>query len=110
VLSSNGQAGSARAAAGHAEREFGPGATPVKKIAQGLRVREPSVNQRRNTIVGLLRGEVTAGRGTDIPAVLAEQLLALVAEECAARPGTASPGLRRLRGDIAQGTAVKKSA
>jgi hypothetical protein len=25
VLSSNGQAGSARAAAGHAEREFGPG-------------------------------------------------------------------------------------
>jgi len=33
-----------------------------------------------------LRGEVAADRGTDVPAVLAEQLLALVAEQCAARP------------------------
>jgi DNA-binding CsgD family transcriptional regulator len=33
-----------------------------------------------------LRGEVTADRGTDVPAVLAEQLLALVAEQCAMRP------------------------
>ena len=61
-------------------------ALPLLPFLDGLRVREPSVNQRRNTIVGLLRGEVTAGRGTDIPAVLAEQLLALVAEECAVRP------------------------
>ena len=32
------------------------------------------------------RGEVAADRGTDVPAVLAEQLLALVAEQCAVRP------------------------
>jgi predicted ATPase len=61
-------------------------ALPLLPFLDGLRVREPSVNQRRNTIVRLLRGEVTAGRGTDVPAVLAEQLLALVAEECAVRP------------------------
>ena len=34
----------------------------------------------------LLRGEVAADRGTDVPAVLAEQLLALVAEQCAIQP------------------------
>ena len=49
-------------------------------------MREPSANPRRNTIVRLLRGEVAADRGTDVPAVLAEQLLALVAEQCAVRP------------------------
>jgi predicted ATPase len=32
-----------------------------------------------------LRGEVT-DRGTDVPAVLAQQLLALVAEQCVVRP------------------------
>ena len=52
----------------------------------GLRVREPSVNPRRTTIVRLLRGEDAADRGADVPAVLAEQLLALVAEQCAVRP------------------------
>jgi len=61
-------------------------ALPLLPFLDGLRVREPSVNQRRDTIVRLLRGEVTTGRGTDVPAVLAEQLLALVAEQCAARP------------------------
>ena len=49
-------------------------------------MREPSANPRRNTIVRLLRGEVAADRGTDVPAALAEQLLALVAEQCAVRP------------------------
>ena len=34
----------------------------------------------------LLRGEVAADRGTDVPAALAEQLLVLVAEQCAVRP------------------------
>jgi DNA-binding CsgD family transcriptional regulator len=61
-------------------------ALPLHPFLDGLRVREPSVNQRRDTIVRLLRGEVTTGRGTDVPAVLAEQLLALVAEQCAGRP------------------------
>jgi DNA-binding CsgD family transcriptional regulator len=61
-------------------------ALPLLPFLDGLRVREPSANPRRNTIVQLLRGEVTADRGTDVPAVLAEQLLALVAEQCAVRP------------------------
>ena len=43
-------------------------------------------NPRRSTIVRLLRGEMAADRGTDVPAALAEQLLALVTEQCAARP------------------------
>ena len=58
---------------------------PLLPFLDGLRVREPSVNPRRQAIARLLRGEGTAGRA-DMPAVLAEQLLALVAEQCAARP------------------------
>ena len=61
-------------------------ALPLLPFLDGLRVREPSSNARRKTIVQLLRGEVSADRGTDVPAVLAEQLLALVADECAMRP------------------------
>ena len=61
-------------------------ALPLLPFLDGLQVREPSVNPRRDTIVRLLRGEITTGRGTDVPAVLAEQLLALVAEQCAVRP------------------------
>jgi tetratricopeptide (TPR) repeat protein len=61
-------------------------ALPLLPFLDALRVREPSANRRRETIVRLLRGEVAAGRGTDVPAVLAEQLLALVAEQAAVRP------------------------
>jgi DNA-binding CsgD family transcriptional regulator len=61
-------------------------ALPLLPFLDGLRVREPSANPRRETIVRLLRGEVTADRGTDGPAVLAEQLLALVTEQCAVQP------------------------
>ncbi len=61
-------------------------ALPLLPFLDGLRVREPSTNPRRNMIVRLLRGEVTADRGADVQAVLAEQLLALVAEQCAVRP------------------------
>jgi DNA-binding CsgD family transcriptional regulator len=61
-------------------------ALPLLPFLDGLRVREPSANPRRNTIVRLLRGEVSADRGTDVPAVLAEQLLALIAEQCTVRP------------------------
>jgi len=61
-------------------------ALPLLPFLDGLRVREPSANPRRTAIVGLLRGEVAADRGTDVPAVLAEQLLALVAEQYAVRP------------------------
>src|SRR6266516_670249 len=61
-------------------------ALPLLPLLEGLRVREPSANPRRNTIVRLLRGELTADRGTDVSATLAEQLLALVAEQCAVQP------------------------
>jgi DNA-binding CsgD family transcriptional regulator/tetratricopeptide (TPR) repeat protein len=59
---------------------------PLLPVLDGLRVREPSANPRRNTITRLLRGEVAADRGADVPAALSEQLLALVTEECAVRP------------------------
>src|SRR6204780_3002635 len=61
-------------------------ALPLLPLIEALGVRQPSANPRRNTILGLLRGEVAADRGIDVSAALAEQLLALVAEECAARP------------------------
>jgi tetratricopeptide (TPR) repeat protein len=61
-------------------------ALPLLPFLDGLRVREPSANPRQEAIVRLLRGEAAADRRTDVPAVLAEQLLALVAEQCAARP------------------------
>jgi DNA-binding CsgD family transcriptional regulator/tetratricopeptide (TPR) repeat protein len=61
-------------------------ALPLLPFLDGLRVSDPSSNPRRNAIVGLLRGEVAADRGADVPAVLAEQLLALVAEQCAVQP------------------------
>ena len=43
-------------------------ALPLLPFLDALRVREPSVNTRRKTIVGLLRGEIAADRGTDVPA------------------------------------------
>jgi DNA-binding CsgD family transcriptional regulator len=61
-------------------------ALPLVPLLEGLRVREPSNNPRRTTIVGLLRGEVTADRATDVSAALAEQLLALITEQCAVQP------------------------
>ena len=53
-------------------------ALPLLPFLDGLRVREPSANPRRDTITRLLRGELTAERGADVLAVLAEQLMALV--------------------------------
>ena len=61
-------------------------ALPLLPILDGLRVREPSDNPRQETIVALLRGEVASGRSEDVPTALAEQLLALVEELCAAVP------------------------
>jgi tetratricopeptide (TPR) repeat protein len=61
-------------------------ALPLLPFLDGLLVREPSADPRREAIVGLLRGEVAADRGADVPAMLAEQLLALVAEQCDVRP------------------------
>ena len=61
-------------------------ALPLLPLLEALRVRQPSTGQRRNSILWLLRGEVSPDRGMDVPAALAEQLLALVTEECAAAP------------------------
>jgi DNA-binding CsgD family transcriptional regulator/tetratricopeptide (TPR) repeat protein len=61
-------------------------ALPLVPFLDGLRVRDPSENPRRTAIVRLLRGEDTADHGTDVPAAVAEQLLALVTEQCATRP------------------------
>jgi DNA-binding CsgD family transcriptional regulator len=61
-------------------------ALPLLPLIEGLRIREPSANARRNTIVGLLRGEFATDRGTDVSAALAEQLLVLIAEQCAILP------------------------
>ena len=61
-------------------------ALPLQPLLDGLRVRLPSANPRRHMIVRLLRGEVAADSGTDWSAVLAEQLLVLIAEQCAAQP------------------------
>jgi DNA-binding CsgD family transcriptional regulator/tetratricopeptide (TPR) repeat protein len=61
-------------------------ALPLLPLLDGLQVREQSANPRRNTIVRLLRGELAADRGTDVSAALAEQLLALINEQCAVMP------------------------
>src|SRR5690349_18614447 len=61
-------------------------ALPLLPLLEGLRVREPSANLRRNTIIRLLRGEVASDPGADVSAALAEQLLALIGEQCAIRP------------------------
>ena len=59
---------------------------PLVPFLDALRMRKSSGNPRRDTIVRLLRGEVTAYPGTDVPALVAEQLLALVTEQCAVQP------------------------
>jgi DNA-binding CsgD family transcriptional regulator len=59
-------------------------ALPLLPLLEALRVREPSANPRRGTILGLLHGELDPG--TDVALALAEQLLTLVSEECAVRP------------------------
>ena len=59
---------------------------PLSPILEGLQAREPAGSPRRETIVALLRGERSTGRGEDLAAALTEQLLALVDELCAAQP------------------------
>jgi tetratricopeptide (TPR) repeat protein len=59
---------------------------PLQPLLDGLRVRESAPNPRRETIARFLRGELSTDRGLDGPAMLAEQLLALITEECAIQP------------------------
>ena len=59
---------------------------PLSPFLDALGVRRPSASARRSTIAGLLRGEVATDRGADVPAMLAEQLIALTIDETSARP------------------------
>ena len=61
-------------------------ALPLLPLLEGLRVREQPTDPRRDMIVRLMRGEVGADRGMDVSAALAEQLLTLISEQCAAAP------------------------
>jgi DNA-binding CsgD family transcriptional regulator len=59
---------------------------PLLPFLDALQVRTPGASARRNAIASMLRGESATDRGTDVTAAIAEQLLALVTDECAARP------------------------
>src|SRR6185437_12152338 len=59
---------------------------PLSPFLDALGVRRPSANARRTAIAALLRGEAVTDRGTDVPAMLAEQLIALTIDETSARP------------------------
>jgi DNA-binding CsgD family transcriptional regulator len=61
-------------------------ALPLLPLLEALRVRELPDSPRHKTIVRLLRGELAADRGADVSAALAEQLLTLIAEQCAVQP------------------------
>jgi DNA-binding CsgD family transcriptional regulator len=61
---------------------------PLHPFLEALQVRTPSANARRSAIAGLLRGEVTTDRGADVPALLAEQLIALTIDETGSQPAT----------------------
>jgi DNA-binding CsgD family transcriptional regulator len=59
---------------------------PLHPFLDALQVRAASVNVRRTTIAGVLRGEVATDRGADVPSLLAEQLIALIIDETDVRP------------------------
>jgi DNA-binding CsgD family transcriptional regulator len=59
---------------------------PLLPFLDALRVRQPSASARRASVIQLLRGETPADRGADVPRALAEQLLALVTEQCTVSP------------------------
>ena len=59
---------------------------PLLPFLEALEVRAPSADARRTTIAGLLRGEVATDRGADVPALLAEQLTALIIDETRVLP------------------------
>jgi DNA-binding CsgD family transcriptional regulator len=61
-------------------------ALPLLPLLEALRIRELPDSPRRSSIVRLLRGELAVGPAADVSAALAEQLLALIAEQCAVQP------------------------
>jgi tetratricopeptide (TPR) repeat protein len=67
-------------------------ALPLLPLLDALRLRDPAADPgspaelRREAIARVLRGEPVTDPGTDGAGFLAEQLLALIADECAVRP------------------------
>jgi DNA-binding CsgD family transcriptional regulator/tetratricopeptide (TPR) repeat protein len=59
---------------------------PLLPFLDALKVRTPGASARRNAVAALLRGEAATDRGADVTSALAEQLLALVTDECAQQP------------------------
>jgi DNA-binding CsgD family transcriptional regulator/tetratricopeptide (TPR) repeat protein len=59
---------------------------PLLPFRDALNVNQPGASARRNAIAAMLRGEATDAPGADVTAATAEQLLALVTDECAVRP------------------------
>jgi DNA-binding CsgD family transcriptional regulator len=59
---------------------------PLLPFLDALKVRTPGASARRNAIAALLRGEAATDRGADVTSALAEQLLALVTDECVQQP------------------------
>jgi DNA-binding NarL/FixJ family response regulator len=59
---------------------------PLLPFRDALNVSQPGASARRNAIAAMLRGESATDRGADVTTAIAEQLLALVTDECAVRP------------------------
>ncbi len=61
-------------------------ALPLLPVLDAMRVRDSADDQHRLAIIGLLRGELSAGAGVAAAGAAAEHLLALLDEQCAAAP------------------------
>ncbi|RSD11771.1 ATP-binding protein [Amycolatopsis eburnea] len=61
-------------------------ALPLLPLLDALRVTAAAPDPRRGAIAGLLRGDTAPGKGTDLAATAAEQLITLVDELCQAGP------------------------
>ena len=61
-------------------------ALPLLPLLDGLQINTSAPDSRRGAVAELLRGETAVGKGADLAAVAAEQLLALVEQLCQVRP------------------------
>ena len=59
---------------------------PLLPFRSALRVEQPGASTRRSAIAAMLRGETATDRGADVTSAIAEQLLAIVTDECAQQP------------------------
>jgi hypothetical protein len=61
-------------------------ALPLLPLLDGLQINASAPDSRRGAVAELLRGEAAVGKGADLAAVAAEQLIALVEQLCQVRP------------------------